>query len=85
MSNKITLTASFPLVIDRDKLKEFCPWDITEKEIASAILKMIPTPVGNPDERNAVPVCGRCGGLMDLMQGELNYCPNCGARIYWGE
>lgn len=32
-----------------------------------------------------VPVCGKCNGIMDLMQGDLNYCPNCGQKIKWGE
>lgn len=32
-----------------------------------------------------VPVCGRCNGIMDLMQGDLNYCPNCGQAIDWTE
>lgn len=32
-----------------------------------------------------VPVCGKCRGVMDLMQGELNYCPNCGQRLDWGD
>lgn len=32
-----------------------------------------------------VPVCGKCGGIMDLMQGNLNYCPNCGQALDWSE
>lgn len=32
-----------------------------------------------------VPVCGKCGGIMDLMQGELNYCPNCGQDLDWSD
>lgn len=28
-----------------------------------------------------IPVCGKCGGIIDLWQGELNYCPNCGQAI----
>lgn len=23
--------------------------------------------------------------IMDLMQGELNYCPNCGPKIDWSD
>lgn len=30
-----------------------------------------------------IPRCGKCGGIMDLMQGELNYCPNCGQALDW--
>lgn len=32
-----------------------------------------------------VPVCGKCNGIMGLMQGELNYCPNCGQKIEWSD
>lgn len=30
-------------------------------------------------------VCGNCNGIMDLLQGELNYCPNCGQAIDWND
>ena len=30
-----------------------------------------------------IPVCGVCNGIMDLMQGDLNYCPNCGQKLNW--
>lgn len=33
----------------------------------------------------SVLVCGNCNGIMDLLQGELNYCPNCGQAIDWNE
>lgn len=29
----------------------------------------------------SIPVCTKCKGLIDLTQGELNYCPNCGQRL----
>lgn len=33
------------------------------------------------DIPNGIPVCGKCGGVIDLLQGELNYYPNCGQAI----
>ena len=30
-----------------------------------------------------IPHCGKCGKVMDLRQGDLNYCPNCGQKILW--
>lgn len=32
-----------------------------------------------------IPVCGVCNGIMDLMQGDLNYCPNCGQKLDWSD
>ena len=31
------------------------------------------------------PVCGKCNGYMDLLQGDLEYCPNCGQKIDYGD
>lgn len=30
-------------------------------------------------------VCGKCEGYMDLLQGNLDYCPNCGQAIDWSD
>lgn len=30
-----------------------------------------------------IPICGVCNDVMDLAQGNLNYCPNCGQKIAW--
>lgn len=49
---------------------------ILEKE------EILMKPIG---DKNSIPRCGACGGIMDLMQGELNYCPNCGHKIDWGK
>lgn len=46
--------------------------------------KSIPVPIANKGKSGQfAPVCGKCGGIMDLLQGELNYCPNCGTEINW--
>lgn len=46
--------------------------------------KSIPVPIANKGKSGQfAPVCGKCGGIMDLLQGELNYCPNCGTEIKW--
>ncbi len=37
------------------------------------------------ESRDVIPSCGKCGGIMDLWQGDLNYCPNCGVEIDWGD
>ena len=34
----------------------------------------------NQVKKAELPVCGKCNSIMDLMQGELNYCPNCGQK-----
>lgn len=47
-----------------------------------ALEKQIPCKLAPKSSKKAeVPVCGKCNGIMDLMQGELNYCPNCGCKI----
>ena len=52
----------------------------------SALEKQIPCKLAPKSSKKAeVPVCGKCNGIMDLMQGELNYCPNCGQAIDWSE
>ena len=51
-----------------------------------ALEKQIPYPLKpNKCKGGAIPVCGKCGGIMDLMQGDLDYCPNCGQKIFWEE
>lgn len=51
-----------------------------------ALEKQIPyLPKPNNCKGGAIPVCGKCGGIMDLMQGDLDYCPNCGQKIFWEE
>lgn len=52
----------------------------------SALEKQIPCKLAPKSSKKAeVPVCGKCNRIMDLMQGELNYCPNCGQKIDWSE
>lgn len=54
--------------------------------LKEAVEKQIPHKLAPKTNKGcAIPVCGKCGGIMDLMQGELNYCPNCGQRILWNE
>ena len=51
------------------------------KVAVSALEKQIPCKLAPKSSKNAeLPVCGKCNGIMDLMQGELNYCPNCGEK-----
>ena len=47
--------------------------------IKEALKKQIP----KKPKGTQIPICGVCNGIMDLMQGELNYCPNCGQKIDW--
>lgn len=54
-----------------------------ERLAAEALKREIPWPLDNDPIPCSVPVCGRCHGIMDLEQGELNYCPNCGQKIQW--
>ena len=52
--------------------------------IISALSKQIPHKLAPKTSKSyEVPVCGKCGGIMDLQQGNLNYCPNCGQKINW--
>lgn len=56
------------------------------RTIKEALEKQIPCKLAPKSSKKAeVPVCGKCNGIMDLMQGELNYCPNCGQKIDWSE
>lgn len=54
--------------------------------IHKALEKQIPCKLA-PKSSNKVelPVCGKCNSIMDLMQGELNYCPECGQALDWSE
>ena len=51
------------------------------KQIAvEALEKQIPhklKPNNSQSKGGCIPVCGKCNGIMDLEQGDLNYCPNC--------
>lgn len=54
--------------------------------IIEALEKQIPCKLAPKSSKKAkVPVCGKCNGIMDLMQGELNYCPNRGQKIEWSD
>ena len=55
------------------------------KTAICALEKRIPkkTRKEHPQIKSYIPSCGSCGGIMDLLQGELNYCPNCGQAIDW--
>ena len=52
--------------------------------VENAVEKQIPCKLApKSSKKSEVPVCGKCNSIMDLMQGELNYCPNCGQKIDW--
>ena len=54
--------------------------------VENAVEKQIPCKLApKSSKKSELPVCGKCNGIMDLMQGELNYCPNCGQKIDWSE
>ena len=59
------------------------------KQIAvKALEKQIPhklKPNNSQSKGGCIPVCGKCNGIMDLEQGDLNYCPNCGQAIDWSD
>ena len=64
------------------------PWYVNQAlEMAiKALEKQIPYSLKpNKCKGGAIPVCGKCGGIMDLIQGDLDYCPNCGQKILWEE
>ena len=57
-------------------------------EIAiQALEKQIPNKLKEhtQSQYGCIPVCGVCNGIMDLMQGDLNYCPNCGQKLDWSD
>lgn len=59
-----------------------------KKEILQSIKEVAETQIPcklapKSSNKSEVPVCGKCNSIMDLMQGELNYCPNCGQKIDW--
>lgn len=60
---------------------------VEEMKIAiEALGKQIPCKLAPKSSNKAeLPVCGKCNSIMDLAQGELNYCPNCGQKIDWSE
>ena len=54
--------------------------------VISALEKQIPCKFAPKSSKKAeLPVCGKCNSIMDLMQGGLNYCPNCGQKIDWSD
>lgn len=54
--------------------------------VIEALEKEIPCKLAPKSSKKAeLPVCGKCNSIMDVMQGELNYCPNCGQAIDWRE
>ena len=62
--------------------------DIPALEMAiNALEKQIPKKLKEhtQSQYGCIPVCGVCNGIMDLMQGDLNYCPNCGQKLDWSE
>lgn len=53
--------------------------------VIKALEKQIPCKLAPKSSKKAeLPVCGKCNNIMDVMQGELNYCPNCGQALDWG-
>lgn len=54
--------------------------------VIEALEKEIPCKLApKSSKKSELPVCGKCNSVMDVMQGELNYCPNCGQKIDWGD
>lgn len=54
--------------------------------VIKALEKQIPCKLAPKSSKKAeLPVCGKCNNIMDVMQGELNYCPNCGQALDWSE
>ena len=54
--------------------------------ILNALEKQIPHKIRPKTSLCAeIPVCGKCNGIMDLAQGELNYCPTCGQKLDWSD
>ena len=53
----------------------------------NALEKQIPKKLKEhtQSQYGCIPVCGVCNGIMDLMQGDLNYCPNCGQKLDWSD
>lgn len=52
-------------------------WEVNGIDIHKAIKKQIPVKI----KGTHIPICGKCDGVMDLAQGNLNYCPNCGQKL----
>ena len=55
------------------------------ERIINALEKQIPKKLKEHTQSQCgcIPVCGVCNGIMDLMQGDLNYCPYCGQKLNW--
>lgn len=54
--------------------------------VIKALEKQIPCKLAPKSSKKAeLPVCGKCNSVMDVMQSELNYCPNCGQALDWSE
>lgn len=52
--------------------------------VIETLEKQIPCKLApKSSKKSELPVCGKCNSIMDVMQGELNYCPNCGQAIDW--
>ena len=60
---------------------------VEEMNIAIETLeKQIPCKLApKSSKKSELPVCGKCNSIMDVVQGELNYCPNCGQAIDWSD
>lgn len=68
------------------KCSDDCPQCNANEIAIKALEKQIPHALAPKESDCAeIPRCGKCGGIMDLMQGELNYCPNCGQALDWEE
>lgn len=50
--------------------------------VREALEKQIPKKPKYKSE-NSLPSCSQCGGIIDLLQGDANYCPNCGQKLDW--
>ena len=96
LGDKVQLVGDDLFVTNTERLKKGIELgagdfiDVEALKIAvKALKKQIPCKLAPKRSKGwkgwEVPVCGKCNGIMDLMQGELNYCPNCGKKIDWSD
>lgn len=79
-------------LIDADRLKAHYAWwgeDSDKRRTFDCIVDVQPSvdaaqiKHGHWVDNNEVFVCSECGKWFDMLQGDadMNYCPNCGARM----
>ena len=75
---------AFMEIEDKKNACKFLNEDYEANKIAiEALEKQIPHKFSRKCVTSRVPICGKCDGIIDLLQGELNYCPNCGQKVDW--